>query len=140
MYKLILSLFIMFNLIVFISIIPNICLSGPVSLVDGNKSDIAQTFTPDPTYSQVPALITGTKVFKKLPSAAEIALSYIDFSSIIAMTVRPSIASTYYYNSDTTKTITLDANKVTLIMLGKGVSSVTLTLGAGTAEVQAMSK
>jgi hypothetical protein len=132
MYKILLVALIVF--------IPSICLADPIALVDGNKSDFAQTFTPDPTYSQVNTSMTGTVVFKKLPTAAETALGYIDFSNIIMMTVRPSLASTYYYNSDTTKTITLDAAKVTLIPLGKGVSKVTISFGAGTAEIQAMSK
>ena len=100
-------------LVILIVLIPNLCLSDPIALVDGNKSDFAQTFIPDPTYSQVNTSMTGTVVFKKLPTAAETALGYIDFSNIIMMTVRPTAAGvTYYYNSDTTKTISLDQSKL----------------------------
>ena len=133
MYKLLLVVLIVF--------IPSICLSDPISLVDGSHSDIAQTFIPDPIYSQVNTLMTGTVVFKKNPTANELLVGYKDFSNIIAMTVRPTAAGvTYYYNNDTTKTITLTQDVVNLIILGKGVSKVTISFGAGTAEVQAMSK
>ena len=92
-----------------------------------------QGFIPDPTKSQVNTAITGTKVFK-IGSGAD-----VDITGWLAMKVVASAGSTYYFNSDTTKTMPLPANvEVTIFVTNPSITQVTLVLGAGTASVQGM--
>jgi len=98
-----------------------------------NTKNVIQAFIPDPTKS-LTSSTTGTKIFSKSATGSEI--SILGWSAI---KVRPTADSNYYYNSDSTKTCTLPADVETIIWVGQdSVTSVTVTLGVGTAEVQGM--
>lgn len=100
---------------------------------DARTADGIQAFVPDPAKS-LAASTTGTKTFGKAASGYD-----VNILSFTAIKVRPTADSTYYYNSDTTKTCTLPADTETIIWVGQeGVTSVTLTLGSATAEIQGM--
>jgi hypothetical protein len=100
--------------------------------IDGEGQKI-QAFHPDPSMSQVNSAMTGTKVFKK-GSGAD-----VDVTGWIAMRVVASAASTYYFNSDSTKTYPLPIGAETTIYFGNSaIAQVTLVLGAGTASIQGM--
>jgi len=97
---------------------------------DGMK---LQGFIPDPAKSQVNSAITGTKVFKKGSGADD------DITGWLALKVVASAASTYYFNSDSTKTMPLPANvEVAIFVTNSAITQVSLVLGAGTASVQGM--
>lgn len=92
-----------------------------------------QAFIPNPDYSQVTASMTGTLVFGKTGTPD------VDIDGWTALSIRPTVDSTCYYNLESTKTKTLPANTETVVWVGQdNVDSVTLVLGAGTAEVQGM--
>jgi hypothetical protein len=97
------------------------------------NADSVQAFVPDPTKSQENSAMTGTIVFGKTNSPN------VNIDDWIAIKVRPTSDSTYYYNSDSTKTCTLPADVETIIWVGQdSVTSITIAFGAGTAEVQGM--
>lgn len=93
---------------------------------------VVQAFIPKPAYSQANASMTGTLVFGS-------ATDDVDITGWSCIKVRPTADSTYYYNSDSTKTCSLPADTETIVWVGQsGVTSVTFAFGAGTAEVQGM--
>jgi hypothetical protein len=105
----------------------------------GTTGDKIQTFTPDPGKSQVTSAMTGTVTFK-IGSGGT-----VDITNWIAIKIRPSADSTYYYNTDTTKTYALTANTDSIIMVNQTstkyetpITQVVVVLGAATAYVQGM--
>jgi hypothetical protein len=101
--------------------------------IDGGGVPI-QSFIPDPAKSQVNTTMTGTIVAKKGTGQD------INITGWIAIKVVPSAASTYYFNSDTTKTFPLFAGVENIIMVGSVATSgtVNLVFGAATASIQGM--
>jgi hypothetical protein len=92
-----------------------------------------QVFAPDAAKSQVNTAVTGTKVFKKGTGAD------FNITNWCCMRVVPTLASTYYFNTDSTKTMAMPANSVNDIwVIDPGITQVTLVLAAGTASVQGM--
>lgn len=101
--------------------------------IDGNDIPI-QLFAPDPAKSQVNTAMTGTVTFKVGSGGT------VDITNWIVLCVSPTADSTYYFNSDSTKTYplrSLQDNYISVRQLAKG-KSVTLILGAATASVQGM--
>lgn len=87
-------------------------------------------FIPIPGRSLAP--ITGTYVFKIGAGGNT------DITGWSIILIRPTAASTYYYNDDSTKVKTIDANYDNLVFVGQaGVSKVTFVLGEATAQIQA---
>ena len=105
----------------------------------GSTGDKLQTFVPDPGKSQVTTAMTGTVTFKVGAGGT------VDVTGWVAIRIRPTADSTYYYNSDTTKTYTLPALVDSLIMVNQTstayvtpIAQVVVVLGAATANVQGM--
>lgn len=93
-----------------------------------------QVFAADPAKSQVNAAMTGTITFKKGSGGT------VDCTGWLMIQVDPTSDSTYYYNSDTTKTYPLYAGQTNTIVVRQLASgeSVSLVLGSATASVQGM--
>ena len=90
-------------------------------------------FIPNPNFSQVTSAMTGTITMKKGTGAS------VNVAGWKAIRIVPTALSSYYYNTDTTKTYPLPANIETLIHIGSSyVTQVVLVLGAATASVQGM--
>jgi hypothetical protein len=71
-------------------------------LTDDNGNKI-QGFIPDPSKSQITANMTGNKTFKKGAGGD------VDITGWMVIQVKPTSDSSYYFNSDTTKTYPLPA-------------------------------
>ena len=98
-----------------------------------NMEQLVQQFTPDAAKSQVTTAMTGTKVFKK-GSGAD-----VNILGWVCIRVVPSALSSYYFNSDTTKTFPLAASvNNDICVLSNDITQVSLVLGAATASIQGM--
>lgn len=76
-----------------------------------------EAFCDTPGRSQVGTDMTGTKTFKKNPTAAEIASGVIDITGWIMMKINPRTDSSFYFGTDSTKLHPAPADCETEIML-----------------------
>lgn len=92
-----------------------------------------QDIVPDPAKSQVNADMTGTIAFVKGPGGV------VDITGWLAIKIDPTADSTYYYNSDSTKTYPIYAGVSNVVwVLQSAVTQVTFVLGGATASVQGL--
>lgn len=93
-----------------------------------------QLFNPSPAKSQVNSAMTGTITLKKGTGGT------VNVTGWLVARIVPTADSTYYFNSDSTKTYPLFAgqdNFISMDSIPKG-ELVTLVLGAATASIQGM--
>lgn len=110
-------------------IIPMVAKAEIILQNDSARRQIS-AFIPVPGRSLVP--ITGTYVFQHGTGGNT------DMTNWSIISIRPTAASTYYYNEDTTKVKTIDADVDNLVFVGQaGVVKVTFVLGEATAQIQA---
>lgn len=93
-----------------------------------------QTFSADPAKSQVNSSMTGTITFRKGTGGT------VDITGWDMMRINPTLDSTYYFNTDSTRTYPLNSGSDNIIVLSPVAigDQVTVVLGAGTASVQGM--
>lgn len=103
-------------------------------LRDKQGQDIIQAFAPDPGKSQVSSTLTGTKTFKKGTGGD------VDITDWQAIRINPTAASSYYLNTDTTKTFPLPAGVNSDIYIEKHIQQVVVLFGTaiGANAVQGM--
>ena len=89
-------------------------------------------FIADPTKSLVNTAVTGTKTLKKGTGAD------FNITGYSCLRVNPTALSSYYFNSDTTKTHPLPAGVDTDTPISSKVTQVVLVLSTATASVQGM--
>lgn len=93
-----------------------------------------QLFNPSPAKSQVNSAMTGTITLKKGTGGT------VNVTGWLVARIVPTADSTYYFNSDSTKTYPLFAdleNYITMDSIPKG-ELITIVLGAATASIQGM--
>jgi hypothetical protein len=107
-----------------------------VPTTQGNGLGTIQSIVPDPAKSQVTTAMTGTVTFYFPASGAT---GNVNVTGWWGVSLYPSNDTTYYYNSDTTKTFICPGGVMCTIFLGQvNVNSVTVAFGAGTNYVQGM--
>lgn len=95
-----------------------------------------QTTIPDPAKSQVTANMIGTVVFY-FPATG--ATGNVNITNWYNIHLYPAADTTYYYNSDSTKTAICPAGQWCDVFVNQyNVNSVTVNFGAGTNYVQGM--
>lgn len=120
-------------LLVLFSVLPSLAKMDSSLTHDRGQTPV-QAFIPVPSRSQANASMTGTVVFTKGTGGT------VNITGWLAIRVDPTADSTYYFNSDTTKTYPLRAGSDNFIMVGQLAAgeSVSLVLGSATASVQGM--
>jgi len=98
-----------------------------------NFGQVIQSFAPDPTKSQVPINLAGTKVFK-VGAGGD-----YDITGWVAIRIIPSTNDiTRYFNTDTTKTCTLFSGQENIIIIHPNVTKITISGTDSKVEIEGM--